>query len=99
MIQLRQKTKTQEARENRDRAIYEEYEQLLRDPKQSRIEAQRYLQRKYGFARQCTVYDNAEVYGNAKVYGETEVFGNAWVFGSAVVYGMDKVCGDTELST
>ena len=45
------------------------------------------------------VYDNAEVYGNAKVYGETEVFGNAWVYGSAVVYGMDKVCGDTELST
>lgn len=57
MIQLRQKTKTQEARENRDRAIYEEYEQLLRDPQQSRLEAQRYLQRKYGFARQCTVYD------------------------------------------
>lgn len=57
MIQLRQKTKTQEARENRDRAIYEEYEQLLRDPQQSRLEAQRYLQRKYGFARQSTVYD------------------------------------------
>nr|DAP01827.1 MAG TPA: hypothetical protein [Caudoviricetes sp.] len=57
MIQLRQKTKTQEVRENRDRAIYEEYEQLLRDPQQSRIEAQRYLQRKYGFARQCTIYD------------------------------------------
>lgn len=57
MILLRQKTKTQEARENRDRAIYEEYEKLLRNPQQSRIEAQRYLQRKYGFARQCTIYD------------------------------------------
>ena len=57
MIQLRQKTRAQEAREQRNRAIYEEYEKLLRDPQQSRIEAQRYLQRKYGFARQCTVYD------------------------------------------
>lgn len=57
MIQLRQKTKAQEAREQRDRAIYEEYEKLLRDPQQSRIEAQRYLQLKYGFARQSTIYD------------------------------------------
>ncbi len=57
MIQLRQKTRAQEARASRDSAIYEEYEALLRDPQQSRIEAQRYLQRKYGFARQCTVYD------------------------------------------
>ena len=56
----------------------------------------------YGDAKifgNALVYDNAEVFGNAWVYGEAEVFGNAWVYGSAVVYRMDKVCGDTELST
>lgn len=57
MVQLRQKTKAQEARENRDRAIYEEYERLLQDPRQSRLEAQLYLARKYRFARRCTAYE------------------------------------------
>ena len=71
MAQLRRQTKTQETRANRDRAIYEEYEALLRDPQQSRIEAQRYLQRKYGFARQCTVYDIWRREGRRRASAET----------------------------
>ena len=54
--QPRLKTKLQEKREARDRAIYNEYHALVANPEQSRIEVVESLKDKYGFYTRGTIY-------------------------------------------